>query len=123
MATVATSFNYGYGRTYYWATVNAVTSSGNTEVVAAVTGKRIKVVSYELSSNDDVQIKFQSATNDIHGSTLWSSTLNWGTRTDFTSEGGYVVVRMQTNEAEALNINLSGAAATGVNVSVLYYSE
>ncbi len=126
-ATSETSFpinasTSGQGRTYYWYT-GSVTASGNTQLVAAVTGKRVKVVAYELSSNNDVNIKFQSATSDIYGSTLWSSTLNWGVSKDLHIINGWPVVRMETNAGEALNLNLSGAAASGVSVSVLYFTE
>lgn len=126
-ATSQTSFPVsasvsGKSRTYLWYT-GAVTASGNTQLVAAVSGKKIKVVAYELSSNNDVNIKFQSAINDIYGSTLWSATLNWGVSKDLVIINGWPVVRMETNAGEALNLNLSAAAASGVSVSVLYCTE
>lgn len=126
-ATAQTSFPVsasvsGKSRMYSWYT-GTVTASGNTQLVAAVTGKKIRVVAYELSSQNDVNVKFQSAANDIYGSTLWSSTLNWGVSKDLAVINGWPVVRMETNVGEALNLNLSAAAASGVSVSVLYFTE
>lgn len=101
-------------------TITASTS-GNTEVVAAVTGKKIKVVAYELVASGDVNVKFQSATNDIDGSTLWYLTLNGGVTKPVVPVNGQPIVYMQTNPGEALNVNLSASQA--VSGSVLYYTE
>lgn len=111
------------GRSYYWKTVNNVTASGNTTIVAAVSGQHIKVVAWYLSSNNDVQVKFQTGTTDIQGSNLWSLTLNSNVGQPPIYHYGWPVIYMETEAGEDLNVNLSGAAASGVNVTVCYYTE
>ena len=96
-------------------------ASGNTAVVAAVSGKKIKVIAYELIASGDVNVKFQSAANEMDGSTLWYLTLNSGVTKPVTVINNQPIVYMQTNAGEALNVNLSTAQA--VSGSVLYYVE
>ncbi len=83
-------------------------ASGATEVVAAVGGKRIRVLRWSLSSNGDVNVKWQShfTPTDLTG-------LHY--LTQFASAGGsYCPVGIfQTVSGEALDINLSGSVAVG----------
>lgn len=89
---------------YKYAVVNA-TSAGNTQVVAAVTGKKIRVVAYAVVSNDDVVVKFRSGTTDITG----GMRLVQGGGIAHAFEGGL----FQTTVGAALNINLSANAQVG----------
>ena len=92
------------------ATITA-TASGNTAVVAAVSGEVIRVLSGVVTSDTDVNIKFQSNTTDISG-------------LHYVSErGGFVLDYnpygiIQTAAGEALNINLSaGSLNVGGEIS------
>ena len=85
------------------------TASGNTQVVAAQAGLRIRVVSYGVAVIGAVNVKFQSATTDI------SATFPLGAKGTLVmpfSETGW----FQTNVGAALNINLSAATTTGCQV-------
>ena len=108
------------GYVIYAKTITA-SASGNTEVVAAITGKKIKVIAYELIANGDTNVKFQSSTNDISGSTLWYLATNSGVAKPVTMINNQPIVLLQTNSGEALNVNLS--ASQSVSGSVLYYVE
>jgi hypothetical protein len=88
-------------------------SSGNTSVVAAVAGKKIRVLRWSVSSNGAVNVKFQRATTDVTGLYYLTQFASVG--------GGYCPVgHFETASNEALNINLSGAMAVG---GVLTYCE
>lgn len=123
--TVTTSTGiYGYvptrGYTIYAVTISPTTASG--EVVAAVTGKRIKVIAYELIANGETAVKFTSGgANDIGGSTLWYLMQNSGVTKPITLINQQPVVYMQTAAGASLSINLS--AAQSVSGSILYYVE
>ena len=86
------------------------TGSGNTQVVAAQgAGVKIRVLSVFAVATTAVTIKFQSATTDISAGFPVGAT------------SGFAVVNQhgifQTAANEALNINLGGAVATGVQVT------
>jgi len=81
-------------------------ATGNTSLVAAVTGKKIRVLSATVISTLANSVKFQSATTDV------SATFPLAANGGFSlSEnlGGWI----QTASGEALNINLSVATSTG----------
>jgi uncharacterized membrane protein len=86
-------------------------ASGNTQVIAAQgTGLKIRVLSLFVMAASAVNVKFQSATNDV------TATFAVG------ANGGFVLPRnvdgwFQTNANEALNVNLGGAVSTGVLVT------
>ena len=87
-------------------------SIGTTEVVAAVSGKSINVLSVAIVSKLSNDVKFLSAANQI------SSTMPLG------ANGGFVLPYnvygwFNTAEGEALNINLSAATATGVMINYI----
>ena len=123
--TVTTSTGiYGYtptkGYTIYAVTIGPTTASG--ELVAATTGKRIKIIAYELIANGDTAVKFQSGgSNDIGGSTLWYLTQNSGVTKPITLINNQPVVYMQTAVGASLGIDLS--AAQSISGSILYYVE
>lgn len=85
-------------------------SSGNTQVVAAQgAGVKIRVLSLVIVSTIAQTVKFQSATTDI--SAGFPVAANGGIVLP-PNDHGWV----QTADNEALNINLSAATATGVQV-------
>ncbi len=84
------------------------TTSGNTEVVAAVAGYKIAIVGYQVSgSSSDTQVQLRSGTNTILTRCF----------TPATGVGGISCPPVSTNSeyyavggrGEALNVNLSGA--------------
>ena len=79
-------------------------ASGNTSVLALVSGKKIRVLRASFVANGSVNVKFQSNTTDVTG--LWYMT-------QFASGGGgYCPVGLfETASGEALNINLSASVA------------
>lgn len=84
----------------------AAASSGANEVVAAVTGKKIRVLGYLLSSAGTVNAKWQSASTDLTG--LHYTVANVQVPVAFSPVGHF-----ETASGEALNLNLSGAVAVG----------
>lgn len=82
----------------------AIASAGTTAIVAAVTGKRIRLLSLVLTVTGNGTVKFQSASNDISGAIpLLAST-------EFLlpeNPSGW----LQTNAAEALNLVLATSTA------------
>jgi hypothetical protein len=93
----------GYSSVQY-RTISA-SSSGDTEVVPAVSGKRIRVIAYAVVASGTVDIKFRSATTDITG----SMHLVGGGGVAHAYDGGL----FQTSVGQALNINLSANATVG----------
>jgi hypothetical protein len=102
--TVAnSSLTVGYGSVQY-AVINA-TSSGNTQVVAGVSGRRIRVIAYALVASAAVDVKFRSGNNDITG----SMRLVEGGGIAHAYDGGL----FQTAVGQPLNINLSANVNVG----------
>ncbi len=97
--------------------VNA-TGSGNTELVAAVSGFKIRVIGCVLTNRDSsvVNVKFQSAANDITGSQAHTLAANGGGWARDAQSGAWL---FETVAGEALNINLS--AVSDVSVDITYY--
>jgi len=90
--------------TVLYAPISA-TGSGNTEVVGAVSGKRIRVIAYAVIANATVSIKFRSGTTDITG----SMRVVEGGGIAHAYDGGL----FQTAVNQPLNINLSNNATVG----------
>jgi hypothetical protein len=90
--------------TVLYAPINA-TTSGNTQVVGAVSGKRIRVIAFAVVANATVNIKFQSGTTDITG----SMRVVEGGGIAHAYDGGL----FQTAVGQPLNINLSANATVG----------
>jgi len=93
----------GYSTVQYLP-INA-TSFGDTQIVPAVSGKRIRVIAYAVIANATVSIKFRSGTTDITG----SMRVVEGGGIAHAYDGGL----FQTAEGQALNINLSANATVG----------
>jgi hypothetical protein len=81
-------------------------SSGATTVVAAVTGKKIRVLRWRVSANGSVNIKWQS-----HVTPTDKSGLSYGTQYKDCGGGYCPVGHFETVSGEALDINLSAAVA------------
>jgi hypothetical protein len=93
----------------------AAGTTGDTEVVAAVAGKRVRVVTGVLSFGGTVNAKFRSATTDLTG--LYYGVLGAQVTFDHGGEGyGGQKGHFQTEYGEALNLNLSGNVAVGGHV-------
>ena len=90
--------------TVLYAPINA-TTSGDTQIVPAVSGKRIRVIAYAVIANATVSIKFRSGTSDITG----SMRVVEGGGIAHAYDGGL----FQTAVGQALNINLSTNATVG----------
>jgi hypothetical protein len=86
--------------------VITASASGNTQIVAAVTSKKIRVLSWSLMSAGTTNVKWQSATTDKTG--LYYLIANTGIAEAYCPVGLF-----ETAAGEALNINLSVAVATG----------
>jgi hypothetical protein len=94
-----------------YAVVNASASGSNT-VVAAVANKRIRVLSYVIIAAGDVSVTWQSASTAISGAMALAA--NGGAAP---SAGQLVpaglIGQFETNQGEALTMNLSAAIAVG----------
>jgi len=89
-------------------------SSGNTQVIAAQSGKRIRVIAYNLMAAGSVNVKFNSASTKISG--LKYLIANTGMVCGDLEKGWF-----ETASGEALNINLSASVAVeGEIVYVVY---
>lgn len=89
----------------------AASGSGDNAIVAAVTGKKIRVLSYYLSAAGAVNAKWRSATTDLTGLHYFAAA--GGSATAPYSPQGWV----ETAVSEALNLNLSGAVAVGGEIT------
>ena len=94
--------------------VNA-TASGNTELVAAVSGSKIRVIGLVVTnrSSSTVNVKFQSAANDMVGSGAHTLAVDGGGWAITAQPGAHL---FETTAGEALNINLSGNSDVMVDV-------
>ena len=91
--------------------VNA-SALGSTAVIAAVTGRSIRIVAAAIITTLANEVKFLSASTAI--SATWPLGANGGLVLPYNDHGW-----VQTAEGEALNINLSVATATGVHVEYI----
>jgi len=91
--------------------VNA-SSLGATQIIAAQTGMSIRVISMAVVTTLVNSVKFLSAAADI--SATFPLGANGGLVCSFNEHGWF-----QTNEGEALSINLSVATATGVQINYI----
>jgi hypothetical protein len=87
-------------------------ASGANALVAAVAGCKYRVLSAAIVTTLANSVKFQSAANDI--SALWPLGANGGIVLPFNEHGWF-----ETNVNEALNINLSAATSTGVQIQYI----
>ena len=88
--------------------VISASSSGVSSLVAAVTGKKIRVLSLVLMAAGAVNVKFQSHTTPTDLTGLFPLAANGGFSIGFSPLGHF-----ETVAGEQLDINLSGAVAVG----------
>ena len=91
----------------------AASSSGANVLLAAQTGKKIKVVNLALMASAAVNVKFQSHTTPTDITGLFDLAANGGFVLPYSDIGWFA-----TRSGEGLDINLSGANAVG---GVLHY--
>jgi hypothetical protein len=87
-----------------YATINA-TGSGDTQIVPAITDKRIRVIAFCIVASGAVNVKFRSGTTDITG----PMSLVSGGGVAHAYDGGL----FETAVNQPLNINLSAAQQVG----------
>lgn len=87
-------------------------ASGQGALVAAIVGRKIRVINYGIISAGAVTVKFQSASTDLTGA--MSLAANGGISATGTALGpnGFFGL-FETASGEALNINLGGAVQVG----------
>jgi hypothetical protein len=88
-------------------------SSGNNTLLAAVTGKKIRVLSVAMSFSGTVNAKFQSGASGTDISKLFYGVANTQVVLPFNPVGWF-----ETASATLLNLNIS--AATAVDVTLTY---
>ena len=86
----------------------AVSSSGNNTLVAAVTGKKIRVLSLYLTAAGSVNVKFQDGAGGTDLTGLAYLVVNTGFVLPYNPHGWF-----QTSDTTLLNANLSAAIAVG----------
>jgi hypothetical protein len=87
----------------------AIQLSATGAVVAAVAGKRIRVLAAFQSASAAVNTKWQSASTDLTGLTYFVADTLLGPQVLPFNPAGW----FQTAKGEALNLNLSGSVAVG----------
>jgi hypothetical protein len=87
----------------------AASSSGNNTLVAAVTGKKIRVLGFNFIGNGAVNAKFQDGAGgtDLTG-LYYIPAAGGGVSVGYSRAGWF-----ETTAATLLNLNLSGAVAVG----------
>lgn len=92
----------------------AASSSGDNTVVAAVTGKKIRVLGYVLVANAAVNTKWKSGASTDKTGLLYNAA-NGGVSASVVADPGEVFW-FETTSGEALVLNLSAAVAVGGHV-------
>jgi hypothetical protein len=87
-------------------------TSGNTEIVAAISGHRIRVLAFVLTAGGNENVKFQSASTDITGFFYLGTHGVLSSPSPIQTPAG-VQYQFQTASGEALNINLAGTSDVG----------
>jgi hypothetical protein len=87
--------------------VISCSSSGNNEIVALVSAKKIRVLQWIVTASAAVNFKWRTASTDISG-LFYAAAAGGGAGGAFNPLGHF-----QTASGEALNLNLSGATAVG----------
>lgn len=86
----------------------AASSSGNNTIVSAVTGKKIRVLTYVIIANGTVNAKWQDGASGTDLSGLLYLVVNTGASIPFCPVG-----QLQTSASTLLNLNLSAGVAVG----------
>lgn len=109
MAAVKDSNN----REIKYAVISGATSGNNT-LVAAVTGKKIRVLSYAIVAAGAVTVRFESGADGTALSGVMSLAANGGLSCSF-NEGGW----FETAAATLLNMELGGAVQVSGHLSYI----
>lgn len=90
----------------------STSASGDTTIVAAQPGRKIRVLNYTVIAAGDVSIRWKSGSNNITGAMALAT--NGGAAPSGTgqSPSGHIGL-FETNVGEALILNLSAAIAVG----------
>src|SRR3954452_886833 len=88
----------------------AAAASGDNTVVAAVTGKKIRVTRFELSASAAVNAKWRSGTTDVTGLLYFAAA---GASVDSAKSGEQNDFLFETVAGQALVANLSAAIPVG----------
>lgn len=108
-----TSYSSGGSQTSLpkFATISA-SSNGDNTLIAAVTGKKIRVLSYVLVSNGTVNAKFQSGASGTDLTGLLYEVANSGVSAGYNPVGHF-----ETAVSTLLNLNLSAGTAVGGHIT------
>lgn len=90
----------------------AATDANANAIVAAVAGRRIKVLDYVLVADAAVKVKWQSASTDISG-LMNLAAAGYGVSSPGATNSLQSVPKLMTAAGEALNLHLSGAVVVG----------
>jgi hypothetical protein len=112
-ADTGSIYNGATALTPKFATIGA-SSSGATTIVAAVTSKKIRVLSYVITTNAAVNAKFQSHVTPTDKTGLIYGGANGGVSSGYSPVGHF-----ETVAGEALDINLSAAVAVGGHLTYI----
>lgn len=104
------------GNTILFAKIDAA-SSGDNQIVAADTTRKIKVLSATLVASGTVSVKWRSGTTDLSGAMPLVANSGFVLPASAPGQGNYLETAVNT----ALNINLSGAVQVSGHIS--YYLE
>jgi hypothetical protein len=96
----------------------SASSSGSNTVVAAVTGKRIRVLSYVMVAAGDVTATWKSASNNISGGMALAANGGAAPSAGQATPGG-LIGQFETNQGEALNLNLSAAVSVAGHLTYI----
>jgi hypothetical protein len=91
----------------------SISLAASGEVVAAVTGKKIRVLGYVLAAAGAVSVNWENGTTDISGVT----SLITGTPVSYA--GGWDAPAVETSAGAALNLTLSGAVQVSGHVTYI----
>lgn len=91
--------------------VVSCSSSGDNEIVAAVTSKKIRVLQWIVTASAAVNFKWQSATAGDKTGLFYAAAAGGGAGGAFNPVGHF-----ETASGEALQLNLSGATAVGGSI-------
>lgn len=87
-------------------------TSGDTQLVAAVPGHNIRVVSFVVTASSNENVKFRSNSTDLTGN-LYLATHGSTTSPSTVQTPAGLLYHFQTAAGEALNIYLSGTSNVG----------
>jgi len=112
---LASPHERSYWRVTYKTAKIDCAASGDNEIVAAVSGKKIKVYAIIFVSTGTVNVKWRSSTTDLTGDK------NFQAREGYVAAVNPPAFLLSTAAEEALNLNLSAAVA--VDGWVAYWDD